>query len=485
MLTLIRILVGVTAVLAAAELPAQDDIVRVDKTRMSYAGYGYTIAPPSGDDWYFPSQGDGHVTAFYQKPSRRDMKKLHSLVAAVSSFWVSGCTDQQSCLDLAIEELTRNEPDAQLTTVSFETLDDQPAQPGCIAIKVLQHDRRVPEQMGKLFELHIDGLFCSHPSAPNLILNPNYSERVPSGDRRFKVPPDDIKRFLQSFEFRPVGPTVDLIVRFNATVRGFAAGDEGVWVQHGSRLSLIDVDSGSVVRVHEEKPAAMALASAYDSLWLGEYEHARLTRYDPTTGEVRARIALPGTPVFIVTGADSLWVSHENHGDIVRIDPRTNSIIAAIAVGTSNATLVAAYDALWVANPDDDSVYRIDVAESSIASKMFVCDSPVGLAAVDEAIWVGCSDAATVARIDPTTNRVTDRYKIGGSPFLMDGADGVLWIANAGLGTVSRFDISSGTVTDILPIGLAVLFVRALGDTFWISDFSGGSLLRLASARPD
>ena len=473
------------AFVAVADSSAQGELVRVDKARSSYSAYGYAIAAPSGDDWYVASQADGHVTAFYRMPSRRDMKKLHSLVAAVPSFWVSGCTDADSCLELAIEELARNEPGSQLVTASLETLEEQTVQSGCLRIKALQHDRRVPDQPGKLFELHIDGMLCSHPSAPNFILNPNFSERVPSGERRFKVSHDDLNRFIQSLEFRPVGPRVDSTLRFMTTVRAIAPGNGGLWVQHGNQLSLVDTDSGDKLRTLDDINATMAMAFAFDSLWLGEYENSRLTRVDPESGEVQARIALPGTPVFVVASTDSLWISHEDSGEVVRVDPATNSIAARVPAGKANAAIVAAFDSVWVSNPDDDSVYRIDVDDNAVRSRVYVCDMPLGLAALDDSVWAGCGNSGTLARIDPSTHRVTDRFTVGGSPFFMDGDKNALWITNQGLGTVSRFDLQSGAVTDIVPIGLAVLFIRVINGTAWVSDYSSGGLFRLVTALPE
>ena len=82
------------------------------------------------------------------------------------------------------------------------------------------------------------------------------------------------------------------------------------------------------------------LATAGPSLWAAGGTNDRgtstLLRLDPTTGAVRGRVTVPGTPVSLAAGYRSLWVvvvdgpAGTGRGRLVRIDDRTGRVRATM-----------------------------------------------------------------------------------------------------------------------------------------------------------
>lgn len=477
-----RMALVLVAFLSVSEISAQPEMVPADPMRPHHA-YGYSILPPPGKNWFVGSGMAGHMTAFIRKPSRKEMKKMHSLVAAVASFWVAGCHEADTCLEVALAEMRQVESGSRHTMIAVNELPAPVLQSGCTRITALQQDRGVPGQESKVFEIHVDGMLCSHPDAPNLILHPNYSERLRQGDRKHRLSQDDVEEFLRSFEFKPVGPVVDSVQRFKAALGAIAWDGIHLWVQHNQQLSLVDIETNLTKHSFAIPAGGMALEYAQQSLWLGEIELPKLRRFDPKSGVVIASLALPGSPVDIAYAADSIWVVLEDHGDVIRVDAAANTIAATISVGTSNTGVLAAFESIWVSNLDENSVFRINPATNSVIAKMYVCERPLDLMSLSDFVWVGCNGSGTIAKIDPSSNRVVARLEVGGSPFFLDGNERDLWITNLEQGTVSRFDIDAGEVSAILPIGPRAAFVRTVPGSVWVTENSTGSLFRIVDRK--
>lgn len=477
-----RMAIGLVAFLGASEIAAQPEMVPADPMRAHHA-YGYSVLPPPGKKWFVSPKMAGHRTAFYRKPSRREMKRMHSLVVAVAPIWVTGCHDADACLQMALAEMRQVESGSRHTMIAVNQLPAPGLQSGCTRITALQQDRGVPGQKGTVFEIHVDGMLCSHPDAPNLILHPNYSERLRQGDRKHRLSQDDVEEFLRGFEFKPVGPVVDSVQRFKAALGAIAWDGSHLWVQNKQQLSLVDIETNLVQRSFAVPASGMALEYAQQSLWLGETENRKLTRLDPETGVVVASFSLQGSPVDIASVGDSIWVTQQDHGDVIRIDAKENAIAASISVGTANTGVVAAFESIWVSNLDENSVFRINPATNSVIAKMYVCERPFDLVSLSDFVWVGCHGTGTIAKIDPSSNRVVARLEVGGSPFSLDGNERDLWITNQEQGTLSRFDIDAGEVSAILPIGPQAVFVLTVPGSVWVTEYSSGSLFRIVDRK--
>lgn len=474
-----RIGFALAALLLCGRLPAQPDIAPADPAR-SYHGYGFSISAPPGNKWLIAPAQAGHKVEFYRRPSRKEARRQHSLIAAVATFWTADCDAAADCLDAILAELRKDVPDSRFTRTDVEVVSSPAPTPGCIRVRSLQHDRGVPGQEGKTYELHSDGMLCSHPDAPNLILNPMYSERLRQGNRRHEIAPEDVETFLQAFRFDVIGSlVVDSAQSFGEPLGSMTWDGTRLWVEHANKLSHIDTAENRVVRSIDIPGPGMALLFANQSLWMGDYENRRLLRLDPETGQELARLPMPGSPADIASLDGDVWITHDNHGQVVRVSMSTNSIVGAVDIGSSNAGIVAAFGAIWVSNMNDDSVYRIDPASNSVIGRTYVCSDPLDLVVSGDYVWVGCFESGTVARLDSKSGRVLERYETGGTPFMLDAGDHQLWIANSQLGTVSRFNIDRGKVDANISVGANPIFVRIADGSVWVTERSGGTLYRI------
>jgi signal peptidase I len=99
--------------------------------------------------------------------------------------------------------------------------------------------------------------------------------------------------------------------------------------------------------------------SAFGSIWILGKSSGTVTRIDPVTGAIQARIQLDGPPFSsslnrLAASSDSVYVSSD---PITRIDPTTNTA-STIAGVPSAAAVVADGPILWVAGPG--AVHRIE-----------------------------------------------------------------------------------------------------------------------------
>ena len=469
---------GITASLMASSSLAQSDLYPVDPEH-SYEGYGYAISAPVGMEWFIRAGLIGHQAQYFAMPTRREAKRLHTLAATVPSFWMTDCDTTEACLEAALAELGKHEPGSRFTTSSIEQLPSAGLPPECIRIRALQYDSGVPEGKGKTYEIHVDGMLCSHPDAANLVLHPNYSERLRKGDRRRKVEPEDVETFLRGFEFRPIGPVVDATHVFKERLGGIAWDGDNIWVQHELKMSMFDAQTGMPVRTIDVPDTSLAFALVNDRLWLTEYNNHKLTKIDAETGSVIASLPLPGFPVDIAYLDGSLWIAHGDTGAVVRVDVAEGTIADTILVGTGNTGITAAFGSIWVASMNINRVFRIDPAAHAAVGRIDVCNRPLDVVALNGFIWAGCGIDGLIVKIDPVSDSITAQYRTGGSPFYIAAGDNELWISNDTHPSVSRFDIGRGEVTANMYLGNVPANLCTSPGRAWVTEFSSGTLYRI------
>jgi DNA-binding beta-propeller fold protein YncE len=217
---------------------------------------------------------------------------------------------------------------------------------------------------------------------------------------------------------------------------------------------------------------------------VADYNDGILRRLDPRTGRLLATIKGVGLHVeAIVATPRAIWVASvgpwtkNSHGEITpvgdglvtRIDPRSDRIVARIRVGRGPGTLTVGAGSIWVANfrglRPDFSVSRIDPRSNRVAATIRLHRLLAGITAADGYVWVmnpgrllrGGLDMSggTLIRIDPRSDRVIARRLPGSSrPAAIAFARGKLWIGSPGNGYVLRVNPKTMTQTRI-PIPFA------------------------------
>jgi DNA-binding beta-propeller fold protein YncE len=140
---------------------------------------------------------------------------------------------------------------------------------------------------------------------------------------------------------------------------------------------------------------------------------AKVTRLDPRTGKPAAvidvRLPHEGTfngPEKVRAGLGSVWVTQPTQDVVTRIDPRTNRVVARVRLPRNAEPLALAFGpgSLWVAGPK--RLFRIDPGTNRV-----VASAPIGthtgtdynglreLAIDGHTLWVADGDSNTIDRI--------------------------------------------------------------------------------------
>jgi virginiamycin B lyase len=204
---------------------------------------------------------------------------------------------------------------------------------------------------------------------------------------------------------------------------GMEIGFGAVWVANCQDQSLYRINRATG-RVEATIPTGLAdrrgelsVAVGAGSVWLLTDTAGVLSRIDPATNQVVAKINVAPNSFAAVFGFGSVWITNTGAprtsapGGVQRIDPNTNRVVATIPVGPTPRFLAAGEGGVWTLNQADGTVSRIDPAANAVVATIQadVPGSGGDIAAGAGRVWVRASKILLQA-IDPATNRVVERY---------------------------------------------------------------------------
>ena len=202
----------------------------------------------------------------------------------------------------------------------------------------------------------------------------------------------------------------------------------------------------------------------------------RVSRLDPATGKITARIKTGLQPCGMAYGAGSIWVENYGANSVTRIDVDTLRT-RSYPVGVSPYDVTFAVGAAWVTDYGSNTVTRIDAATGK-TRPIPVGLSPEGIARAAGAVWVANYGDGTVSRIDLSSQRVRT-LKLGGSPAWTAYAGSTVWVGDQSAGQLVRIDARTGTVVARVKVGGTPNDGDVLGKYVWFPDKSG-SLYRIS-----
>src|SRR5260370_17580949 len=167
-----------------------------------------------------------------------------------------------------------------------------------------------------------------------------------------------------------------------------------------------------VAKIRQSTPRE--LEAGFGSIWVSNGPSGTVTRIDPTTDKVIARIYLDDPPSVLAVSADAMWVTRFPGVRVTRIDPVTNLVVGNGGPGGSGAVGIAVFDGyVWVANHKGSptgSVAKIDPAKMKVVDLIHLgsaSDSgPQWIAVGAGSLWVGVTNISAIVRIDPITDTV-------------------------------------------------------------------------------
>jgi class 3 adenylate cyclase/DNA-binding beta-propeller fold protein YncE len=187
----------------------------------------------------------------------------------------------------------------------------------------------------------------------------------------------------------------------------------------------------------EERDDAGSIALTDTTLWFLS-GNSTLSRIDPTTGVVLARIRYPGgtrvlnggVRAWLAAGEGAIWVSATQIGDdyVTRIDPRTHSLTRIAVKGPG--PIAAGLGSVWMASGSEAGplVWQIDPRWNRLSGTIRCKERAVDVALGERSVWIACSDG-TVLRVDPETAEVIETIRVGRFPNGIAVGEGAVWVA--------------------------------------------------------
>jgi virginiamycin B lyase len=158
-------------------------------------------------------------------------------------------------------------------------------------------------------------------------------------------------------------------------------------------------------------------------------------KIDPRTNRVVDRIPVD-PPSGLAFGHGSVWATSAGHGTLSRIDPQTGEVVAKIDVGRAPVDVAVDENsgAVWVASvylpknyggygipqhSEDRNLTRVDPETNRVVAEIPIrADAREGgadnVAVGEGAVWVLSVDGR-ILKVDPETNEVADMVSVGGS----------------------------------------------------------------------
>ena len=173
--------------------------------------------------------------------------------------------------------------------------------------------------------------------------------------------------------------------------------------------------------------ASGQVAVGAGSVWaVGASEDSHLVlRVDSETNRVADKIPLDSAPTSLAFGHGSVWVASSGRGTLSRIDPRTGEVTAKIEVGRGAADVAADGGSgdVWVAcyggaEPEHNQLSRVDPEANRVVAQIPIVEpaqygGPQGVAMGEGAVWAQGARGG-LFKVDPATNEVVAERDLGG-----------------------------------------------------------------------
>jgi hypothetical protein len=219
-----------------------------------------------------------------------------------------------------------------------------------------------------------------------------------------------------------------------AGVVSITAADGSLWVTGIGAVTRMDPASGQVTaRIPTPLTGDLSdVASLGGRIWVSSGNQARragvLYQIDPATNRVARAVPAPGQPLAMTAGAGYLWVDIYHHGLQLRpFDPRTTTFGRPV-VSTPFAVIMGqlgrpAYGlgSVWVSD-GSSLVWKIDpktmratvllATPSAPGLPLYSSGGPAGVTTAAGSVWVGFGNATEIARVNPATGALEQQLFI-------------------------------------------------------------------------
>jgi streptogramin lyase len=299
----------------------------------------------------------------------------------------------------------------------------------------------------------------------------------------------------------PGRSVVEAQLRLDPGITDIAVGTEGVWVTGGSGVTRIDPATNQVLaRIPVPGTGDHSrIAIGEGSVWVtapelrGDGSRGNLVRIDPATSEIEATFHIGGPITGLGIGGGSVWVTIPGIGPgrLLAIDPATGEVLHRLRVGESPGSPVYGYGFMWV--DSTDSLTKIDPVTGSVVDEL---PGPNVESSGDGSLW-GVGDDSVI-RFDPVSGRIQATVSVPRAAGVsVDGttvwvlvfprsSDPALFYPIKGTAAIERIDPATNAVIgEPLPLmDLQPLALSSGDGEVWVADFDQGVVTRIAVLPP-
>ena len=222
---------------------------------------------------------------------------------------------------------------------------------------------------------------------------------------------------------------------------GLAAGGGSVWVGNNGigSVTRIDTTTNQVVKKFfvGDRPIGIAYDASDNSVWVADFGDSTVTHIDAATNTIRGIAGVPGEHEDVVLGFGSVWIPSEE-GWISRVDPVTLGVTAKISVAADPDFALISQGSVWTTAYQGSAISRIDPATNTVSRTLRVRQGLQGIDFDGTSFWAANYNDSKLVKLDPATGRTRGSWSTDGGPRDVLIAFGSVWVANSRSSTLLR-----------------------------------------------
>ena len=183
---------------------------------------------------------------------------------------------------------------------------------------------------------------------------------------------------------------------------GVTTGESSVWFSTGDTVLQVDPYTLAISKVIQIDGIVASLSGRGRDLWVAVNEEdgsGQLLRIVDRTGEVAARIELPGTPQDVHASENFVWVLLEQGHRLLRIDPGANAIEGSTAMPSPVWSIATGGGSVWVSDYRGGVIRRLDPGTLRIVDEINPGPWPAQFVVDGDTLWATNYVAQELRRI--------------------------------------------------------------------------------------
>jgi streptogramin lyase len=194
----------------------------------------------------------------------------------------------------------------------------------------------------------------------------------------------------------------------------------------------IDLNTGKIQSIIKtglaDHEGELSITASAEAVWLLSKDDGELTKIDPQTNKIAARVKVASHSYAVVFGFDALWITNTKNASVQQVDPKINNVVSTISVGKEPRFLAAGLKAIWTLNQEDGTVSKIDPITKVVSTiDVDVKGSGGDITTGSKYVYVRAKKTL-LSVIDPNSNKVIKRFGPSAGSGAVAVENGHVWI---------------------------------------------------------